>query len=265
MLDIFKALILAIVEGITEFLPISSTAHLVFAAEILNFSAIPDYSFEIIIQFAAILPLFIIYRKDLFNPLFALSQKENRDFYLKFLIAFMPILVIGGYFGAIIKSFIFNLNFIVCSLIFGGVLMIFIDKLLPQVTITNIKDVCFKKAFIIGCFQILALIPGMSRSGSTIIGAMLIGVQREAAAKFSFFLAIPTIFAATIYDLYNNYHNLIIDGYNILIIGFIVTFFVAYFVILNFSKIISNIGFRILGTYRILIGTIMLCCIYWGF
>lgn len=263
MLDIFKALILAIIEGITEFLPISSTAHLIFASEILNFSAIPNYSFEIIIQFAAILPLFIIYRKDLFNPLFALSQKENRDFYLKFLIAFIPIVLIGGYFGALIKSKIFNLNVIVSSLIFGGVVMIFIDKLLPKVKVTSLKEISFSKALIIGCFQMLALIPGMSRAGSTIIGAMLIGVKRETAAKFSFFLAIPTIFAATIYDLYNNYQNIVFDSFIVLLTGFVVTFIVAYFVILNFTMIISNIGFRILGTYRILIGTIMLCCYYW--
>ena len=113
MLDAYKALILAIIEGITEFLPISSTAHLVFASKMLDFTTIPNYSFEIIIQFAAVLPLFIIYRRELFTPLANLHKKENRDFYLKFLIALMPIILIGGYFGSAIKDTIFNLNFIV--------------------------------------------------------------------------------------------------------------------------------------------------------
>ncbi|MBT4922796.1 MAG: undecaprenyl-diphosphate phosphatase [Rickettsiales bacterium] len=264
MLNEYKALILAIIEGFTEFLPISSTAHLVFASNLLEFNIIPNYSFEIIIQFAAILPLFIIYRVELFTPLLGLKQKENRDFYLKFLIALMPIIIIGGIFGDVIKAKIFDLNIISASLIVGGLIMIFIDKILAKPQIHELKDVNFKKSMTIGMFQILALLPGMSRAGSTIIGGMFIGLNRETSAKFSFFLAIPTILAATTYDLVKNYDNLTFDSSMILLLGFVASFIVAYIVIWNFNKIISNLGFRVLGIYRVILGMVIICGQYLG-
>ncbi|MBL6785817.1 MAG: undecaprenyl-diphosphate phosphatase [Rickettsiales bacterium] len=263
MIDTYKALILAIIEGFTEFLPISSTAHLLFAAKILDFTSIPNHSFEIIIQLAAILPLFIIYRDDLFNPLKNLSKKNNRDFYLKFFIALLPIVLIGGYFGSFIKAKIFDIKFIASSLILGGVIMVFIEKLLPKSDIKKIDQIGFKKSFYIGLFQVFALIPGMSRAGSSIIGAMILGVDRLTAAKFSFFLAIPTICAATVYDIYKNYHNFVFDDILILTIGFVMTFFTAYLVILNFTRIMSSLGFKIIGAYRILIGSVMFIWNYW--
>lgn len=254
MLDQYKALILAIIEGITELLPISSTAHLVFTARLLEFNSMPNYSFEVIIQFAAIMPLLFIYRKELFAPLADIGNKANQLFYVKFLIAFLPIVIIGGLFGSVIKAKIFNLEVIVVALILGGLIMLFNDRLVPKPVINELSMVGLKKSLLIGLCQLLALVPGVSRAGATIIGGMFIGLNRDVAAKFSFFLAIPTIFAASFYDLVKNYQDFTVTNLQILLIGFVVSFLVSYLVIINFKAIISNIGLKILGGYRIVLG-----------
>ena len=225
----------------------------------MEFNIYAGYAFEVIIQFGAILPLFIIYRKELISPLFKLKEIENRKFYFKFFIAVLPIIIIGGVFASEIKAKIFNLYVIAYSLIGGGIIMFFLDKIInTERKVKEIKDVSLKQSFIIGLFQLLALVPGVSRSASTIIGGILLGLNRNTAAKFSFFLAIPTLLAASIYDLYKNINDIFFNGFSYLILGFVITFCFSYIIIKNFHIIISNIGFKVLGIYRIIIGLVIL-------
>ncbi len=256
---IFKTVILGIIEGLTEYLPVSSTAHLILLSEQLNFNEVPNMIFETSIQFGAILAVIIIYRKKIKNILLNFHKKSiEQNFVVNLIIAFMPAAVLGLLTHEFIKSNLFSSNIVAYALIFGGIVMIIIDKLNFKFATKDIFLVSKKQAIIIGIFQSIALIPGMSRSGSTIVGGLLAGLSRKSAAEFSFFLAIPTILAASLYDLIINYKILNIEHINIIATGFMTSFLVAIFVVKFFIEIIRKYGLSPFGYYRIILGLLII-------
>lgn len=251
-MNFFQAILLAIVEGITEFLPVSSTGHMVLVSSGMGI-ATDEFvkTFTVAIQLGAILAVVALYWKKFLN------FKDYR-FYLKLLIAVIPALILGKLLNDFIDEKLGNPLFIACSLVGGGILFLFIDKLFKAHTIRDEKNISLPKAFIIGCWQSLAvLLPGLSRSGATIIGGMQQKLTRDLAAEFSFFLAVPTMFAATGYKLYKFYDEhggFTSDQVKLLGVGNLVAFIVAIFAIKGFIGIVKKYGFRIWGYYRIVLG-----------
>lgn len=248
----FQSILLAIIEGITEFLPVSSTGHMILASSGMGIMA-DDFvkTFTVAIQLGAILAVLVLYWKKFLN------FKDFR-FYLKLLIAVIPALVLGKLLNDFIDEKLGNPLFIACSLLGGGILFLFIDKLFNSPSVREEKYISLPKAFIIGCWQSLAiLLPGFSRSGASIIGGMQQRLTRDLAAEFSFFLAVPTMFAATGYKLYKFYDvhgGFTSEQVKLLGVGNLVAFIVAIFAIKGFIGIVKKYGFRIWGYYRIVIG-----------
>lgn len=244
-MNLIQTIILSIVEGITEFLPISSTGHLILASNLLN---IPQTefvkSFEIIIQLGAILAVVVIYFKKLVLSL-------NWDLYKKILIAFLPSAFFGLFLYKYIKSYLIgNSTVVVLSLLIGGIVILLFEKFYRP---ANSKRLTTNSYLIIGLFQVLSMIPGVSRSLSTIFGGMIAGMKKEEATEFSFLLAIPTMFAASALDLYKTgfvYHS---TDYMLLTTGFIGSFLTAYVVIKWLIKFVQNNNFNIFGWYRIIV------------
>ena len=252
-MDILSAIILGIIEGFTEFLPISSTGHLIVASEFLGIEQTNvTKAFEVIIQFSAILAVVFNY-KDKFTL-------EKIDLWKKVFLAFLPIAVIGFIFSHQIKE-LFSINIVAIMFIVGGVVFLIVEKFfLKDETklIDNVEDVTIKQSLVIGFAQIFALIPGTSRAGSTIIGALLVGLSRKASAEFSFLLAFPVMSAVTAYDLLKHYKEF--QGANLvnLGIGFVVSFIVAYLTIKLFLKFLEKFTFVSFGIYRIIFGVVLL-------
>ncbi|WP_337967571.1 undecaprenyl-diphosphate phosphatase [uncultured Flavobacterium sp.] len=256
-MNTLQAIILAIIEGITEFLPVSSTGHMVIASSFMGIAK-DDFTklFEIVIQLAAILSVVVIYWKKFFD--FSRIQ-----FYIKLIIAVIPALIIGGLFKKHIEAMLETPIFIAVILLLGGVILIFVDKWFTNPTINDDVEISNKKAFLIGCYQTLAVIfPGLSRSAATIIGGMQQGLTRKTAAEFSFFLAVPTMMAATVKSIYDVYKDspevLSTDNLGILAIGNIVAFIVAYASIKFFIGFLTKNGFKFFGYYRIILGIALL-------
>lgn len=245
----FDALILAIVEGLTEFLPVSSTGHMMIAEAILGH--VPDEfskAFIINIQFGAILAVFVMYFKRFFQSI---------DFYLKLIVACIP-LVIAFLLEAVIDQMLESVLVVAIALVAGGIVLVFVDKWFPNQVKTE-KKLSFKNSFLIGLFQIIAVVPGVSRSAATIIGGMTQGLSRKQAAEFSFFLAVPTILGAAMYKLYKNSDILgSSDNIQMLAFGNIVAFIVALLAIKGFIAFLTRFGFRMFGYYRIALGGIIL-------
>ena len=252
-MDLLQTIIMAIIEGLTEFLPVSSTGHMVIAQKVMGIESTEFVkAFTVIIQFGAILSVVVLYFKRFF---------QSFDFYLKLFIAFIPAAVFGLLFSDIIDSFLDNVWVVASMLIVGGVVMLFVDKWFDKKD--NNEIVTNKKAFGIGLFQCIAMIPGVSRSMATIVGGMAQGLTRKAAAEFSFFLAVPTMFAATAYKLLKLFlepdgMQIIVDNMETLIVGNIVAFIVAMFAIKVFIKFVTKYGFKVFGYYRIVVGCIIL-------
>ena len=252
-MDLLQTIIMAIIEGLTEFLPVSSTGHMVIAQKVMGIESTEFVkAFTVIIQFGAILSVVVLYFKRFF---------QSFDFYLKLFIAFIPAAVFGLLFSDIIDSFLDNVWVVASMLIVGGVVMLFVDKWFDKRD--NNEVVTNKKAFGIGLFQCIAMIPGVSRSMATIVGGMAQGLTRKAAAEFSFFLAVPTMFAATAYKLLKLFlepdgMQIIVDNMETLIVGNIVAFIVAMFAIKVFIKFVTKYGFKVFGYYRIVVGCIIL-------
>ncbi|MDO9510162.1 MAG: undecaprenyl-diphosphate phosphatase [Bacteroidales bacterium] len=244
----FQALIIAIVEGITEFLPVSSTGHMIITEAVLGMKP-DDFSkaFIINIQFGAILSVVVLYWKRFFQTL---------KFYYKLFIAFIPAAVIGLLAGDYIDMLLENVIVVAASLFLGGIVLLFVDKWFNNAQADN--EVTYPKAFKIGLFQCIAMIPGVSRSAATIIGGMAQKLDRKTAAEFSFFLAVPTMFAASAYKLLSNYKAITTDTLPILIFGNIVAFIVALIAIRTFITYLTKHGFRIFGWYRIIVGLTIL-------
>lgn len=260
-----KAVIIGIVEGITEFLPISSTGHMIIVGNLINFQA-PAYPkeyvdmFEVVIQLGAILAIVVLYWKKIKTSLMNLVPGQwGFKLWLNILVAFLPSAIIGLLLHKTIEAKLFNATTVSLALIVGGVLMIIMEnKYRRGNKIRSIDDVNIVQAFKIGCFQCLALWPGMSRSASTIIGAWISGLNTVAAAEFSFFLAIPTMVGASALSLKNGIGSM--DGSQViaLVIGFVVSFLVALVVVEKFIKFLQRKPMRIFAIYRIFVGIIIL-------
>ena len=262
-MSIIQAIIIAIIEGLTEFLPISSTAHMKFANPFVgvNANAFSDM-FEVVIQLAAILSVVVLYWKKFIDF-------KHYSFYIKLVVAVIPALAFGAFFKDYIDSALGNLTFIACVMIGGGVILLFIDKIFTKHTIRDEERISYPKAFIIGCFQVLAVVfPGLSRSAATIIGGMSQKLTRNLAAEFSFFLAVPTMFAASaksFLDVYKtNPEVLSSDNMVTLGIGAVVSFIVALLAIKFFIGYVQKNGFKLFGWYRIALGILMLVLIWQG-
>jgi undecaprenyl-diphosphatase len=260
---IIKAILLGIVEGITEFIPVSSTAHLLLASKLIDFSSIKNGVFEVVIQVGAICAVCVLYRKKLFDAVVNFyHQKSSRDFIFNIIIAFIPAVIFGLLLYSIIKLVFFSPAVIAWALIIGGIAIIIIEK-------SNLKPKCYKidqisklQALYIGLFQVLAMVPGVSRSGATIMGGLILKLDRKTATEFSFFLSIPTIFAASIYDFYKNYESLEFNDLGLIFIGFLSAFISSIILIKWFINFISKHNFMAFAYYRIIAGLVLIFVLY---
>jgi len=262
MSDIFKAIISGIIEGLTEFLPVSSTAHLLLFSWLANFNLVQENVFEVVIQLGAILAICVIYRARILQILCEFKKKTQQKFILNLFLAFMPAALIGFAFHGFIKKVLFSNLYIAFALIFGGIIMIIIDRKKIKYNTDNLDKITPSKALAIGIFQSFAIIPGVSRSGATIIGGLLLGLNRKIATEFSFFLAIPTIAAASIYDLYKNINQISFENFEIIAIGFVAAFLSAMVVIKWFINYVAKHNFVPFAIYRIALGTLLLFYLY---
>ncbi len=257
--EALNAVLMGIVEGLTEFLPVSSTGHLLLMNELLDFKGPSGNVFEIVIQFGAILAVVAVYFARLWTVAKTAPQDaQARRFIYAVLIAFAPAMVIGALAHDFIKTFLFNPLIVSVSLILGGFAILAVERYAPEPTTHKIERMPLKTALWIGLFQCVAMIPGVSRAGATIMGAMMVKVERKLAAEFSFFLAIPTMAAAAAYDLYKNFDHLTADDGAIIAIGFVTSFFAALVVVKTFIGFIGRHGFAPFAWYRIAVGSIAL-------
>ncbi len=256
-----NVVILGLVEGLTEFLPVSSTGHLLLMGELLKFEGPPGHVFEIVIQLGAILAVVAVYFKRLWHVVVSAPEdKGSQRFITAVTVAFLPAMVIGFFAHDYIKNVLFNPRVVAVSLVLGGIAILLIEKYAPKPKISYIEKMPFKTALGIGFLQCLAMIPGVSRAGATIMGALILKVERRAAAEFSFFLAIPTMLGATAYDIYKNYSMLNKADALMILLGFIVAFLSALFVVKTFIGFIGKHGFAPFAWYRIAVGLLAL----WG-
>lgn len=253
--SIISALILGLIEGLTEFIPVSSTAHVLLAGHFLGFKS-PGNTFAVLIQLGAILAILLVYFQRLLAIALALpTSAKARSFVLSVLIAFLPAAVIGAIAHDFIKSVLFETPVLICIvLIVGGVILYAIDKLPLQPKYRDVMDYPPSLAFKIGLFQCLAMIPGTSRSGATIAGALLLGTDKRSAAEFSFFLAMPTMLGAFTLDLYKNRHALDFNDSALIAVGFIAAFVSALLVVRSLLNFVSSRGFAPFAIWRIVVG-----------
>jgi undecaprenyl-diphosphatase len=302
--DYYIYIFLGILEGLTEFLPVSSTGHLILAVDMFGLNMPPGKVFEISIQLGAILAICWLYRRALLGVLIALTGARAADFSqaikldsayekescsgdkasltlgkqdgqgvrvtpllalrfsLNLIIAFFPAAVLGLLFHHAIKAHLFNATSVSVMLVLGGVAILIIERMKPKPRIFDVDHIGLKTALKIGLFQALALVPGVSRSGATIMGSLLMGLDRKAAAEFSFFLAIPTMFAATLFDLLDSLHELTPDNLLMIAVGFVSAFITALVVVRAAIAFISKYGFGVFAYYRIILGLGMLGYLY---
>lgn len=261
MYEILKAVILGVVEGITEFLPISSTGHLIIVNQFISFGEDFTKMFDVVIQLGAIASVLIYFRKKLFSGLRfdrSFFKTQTFDLWMKACIGVIPALFFGALFHDFIEEKLFNPIVVACSLIIGGVILLILENKTKQESFTQIKDLKIKTVVLIGLAQCLAMIPGTSRSAATIIGAMFLGSSRVLAAEFSFYLAIPTMFAASTFSLIKSGFEMTTNEFMLLLVGFITSFIVAFLVIAFFMDYISKNDFKPFGIYRIGLGVLVL-------
>ena len=260
ILLLIKTLIMGVVEGATEFLPISSTGHLIIAGDLLNFLSKEKRDvFEIIIQLGAVLAVCVAFRQRLINT--ALNVSSNRKaqgFVLNLFVAFLPLAILGLLFGHQIKTYLFSPISVAITLILGGFAILWIEKNVTKAHTFDVEAMTKKQALQVGLAQALALIPGMSRAGATILGGMMFGLNRQTATEFSFFLALPVMFAATGYDLFKNRHLLDMADAAIFAVGFVAAFISALLEIKVFLRFVANHDFRGFAYYRIVFGVLVL-------
>lgn len=258
-IEIFKAAILGVIEGLTEFLPVSSTGHLLLAEHFLGLSLgdeTLDKTFAVLIQFGTILALVIVYFKKLWTMLLASPQDARaRNFLIGIIIAFLPAALLGALLHGFIKNVLFNPLIVCIALVIGGIILLVVEELPIERRHKDATEFPLAMAIKIGLIQCLAMIPGVSRSGATIVGAMLLGAEKKAAAEFSFFLSIPTMAGAFTYDLLKNHQNISADGAFIIAVGFISAFISGLIVVTTFLKYVSRRGFGLFAWWRIIIGT----------
>ena len=255
--SIFDAVVIGIVEGLTEFIPVSSTGHILLLGHLLGFRS-TGHVFEILIQLGAILAILLVYFHRLWQLFITLpTSARSRHFVAGLLLAFLPAAVVGVLAHDFIKRVLFESPMVICiALIVGGILLLIIDKLPRRVRTDDAMDYSLPLCLKIGLFQCLALIPGTSRSGATIAGALLMGTDKRSAAEFSFFLAIPTMVGAFAYDLFKNRHLLSTDDLGLIAIGFVAAFISALFVVRRLLDFVSRRGFAPFAWWRIGVGIV---------
>lgn len=258
-MNFFQAFILALIEGLTEFLPVSSTGHMIIGSSVMGIASDPFVKlFTICIQLGAILSVVVLYFKRFFKSI---------NFYFKLIIAFIPAAIFGFLLSDKIDQMLESALAVGISLVVGGVILLFVDKWFKNATIDTEEEINYLTALKIGFFQCLAMIPGVSRSGASIVGGMSQNLTRKAAAEFSFFLAVPTMFAATakkLLDFYQEGHTITNDQLQVLAFGNVVAFIVALLAIKSFIGYLNKNGFRIFGWYRIVVGTIIIVLLLSG-
>ena len=257
-MNFLNAAFLGIVEGLTEFLPISSTGHLILLVDLLGFQGPPGRVFEIVIQLGAILAIIAVFWRKFWGVLTHLYEPHSQHFVRNIALAFLPAMVIGFFAHSFIKAALFNPTVVAIALIIGGIAILLIEKFKPTPSIHRTEDMSAETALTIGFIQCIAMIPGVSRSGATIMGALMLGVERKAAAEFSFFLAVPTMLAATVYDLYKNHASITSDGVALIAIGFISAFVVALLVVRWVLRFVQTHGYGLFAWYRIALGSVIL-------
>ena len=279
-MTVLQTIILAIVEGLTEFLPVSSTGHMIITQNLLNIPS-DDFvkAFTVIIQFGAILSVVALYWKRFFRLNHApvpegttAMQKflHKWDFYYKLLIAFIPAIIFGGLFNGLVDEMLGSVRIVAVMLVVGGVFMLFCDRIFNKGSEETVLTK--KKAFIIGLFQCISMIPGVSRSMATIVGGMSQKLTRKNAAEFSFFLAVPTMFAATCLDVLKmilkmhetGQTDVLVGNLGTILLGSVVAFFVALLAIKGFVAFLTKYGFKAFGVYRIIVGGFIIIWILCG-
>ncbi len=254
-----KALLLGLVEGLTEFLPVSSTGHLIIVADLLKFTGENAKTFEIFIQLGAILAVCWYFRTRITSVVYGLPHSAiAQRFVGNLIIAFLPAAMLGLTFNKLIKEYLFNPVNVAIASIIGGLIILWIERRPYVPRVNSVDDMRWTDALKIGFCQALALFPGTSRSGATIMGGLFFGLSRQAATEFSFFLAIPTMFAATLYELYKGRQTLHMQDAGLFALGFFAAFISAFFVVKIFLKFIANHNFKIFAYYRIIFGMIAL-------
>jgi len=258
-MSFLEAIILAIIEGLTEFLPVSSTGHMIIASTFMGIAS-DDFVklFTVAIQFGAILSVVLVYFKKFF---------QSWTFYMKLFVAFVPTGIIGLLLKSKVDALLENVWVVAVSLLLGGVVLLFVDKFFAKNEEEGLDEVDYKTGFIIGTIQSIAMIPGVSRSAATIIGGLSQKLTRKTAAEFSFFLAVPTMFAATAKSIWDEKELLLKSSNNemvLLIVGNIIAFIVAYIAIRSFISYLSKNGFKIFGYYRIVLGSILILLMLFG-
>jgi undecaprenyl-diphosphatase len=263
---LLKAAILGVVEGLTEFLPISSTGHLILAGDLLNFNDERGKVFEIVIQFAAILAVCWEYRAKFGSVISGLAQKQEaaQRFTFNLFIAFLPLAILGLLFGKAIKANLFSPVPVALAFIVGGFIILWAEKRKHSEHIVSVDDMHWKDALKMGFAQALALIPGTSRSGATIIGGLFLGLSRKAAAEFSFFLAIPTLGMATLYEVVKYRDQFHADDLGIFLVGSVFSFISAFIAVRGLLRYISHHDFTVFAWYRIAFGLVVLGTAYSG-
>lgn len=259
-MTVYQAILLAVIEGLTEFLPVSSTGHMILGSSLMGIQS-DDFVklFTVAIQLGAILSVIVLYFKRFFQTI---------GFYFKLLVAFLPAVFFGLLLSNKIDQLLESPLGVAIALLVGGVILLFVDKWFKDGTIDNTDDIRYGTAFKIGLFQCISMIPGVSRSASTIVGGMSQKLSRKTAAEFSFFLAVPTMFGATakkLFDFYQNGFVISQEQINLLLIGNIVAFIVAMLAIRYFITFLQTRGFRIFGWYRIIVGGIILILLLSGY
>lgn len=275
-MDLLQTIVIAVVEGLTEFLPVSSTGHMIIAQKVLNVESTTFVkSFTFIIQFGAILSVVVLYWKRFFQlnrepvPEGTPTWKKLLhvyDFYWKLLVAFIPAAVLGLLFNDLIDEMLERAEVVAVMLVLGGVFMLFCDRIFNKGSEdTRLTE---RRAFMVGLFQCISMIPGVSRSMATIVGGMQQRLTRKAAAEFSFFLAVPTMFAATVYKMYKLFKEggmqMIADNMTTLVVGNVVAFVVAMLAIKFFIAYVTKYGFKVFGWYRIIVGGLILIWLCMG-
>ena len=260
-----QALILGVVEGLTEFLPISSTGHQIIVADLLNFGGERAMAFNIIIQLGAILAVVWEFRRKIIDVVVGLPTKpEARRFTTNLIIAVMPAVVLAVIFADVIHEYLFNPITVATALVIGGVIMLWAERRQHVIRAETVDDMTWKDAVKIGFAQCLAMIPGTSRSGSTIIGGLLFGLSRKAATEFSFFLAMPTMVGAAVYSGYKYRHLFQPDDLPVFAIGFVTSFIFAMIAVRALLKFISNHSYAAFAWYRIAFGLLILATWQFG-
>ncbi|MFN3868572.1 MAG: undecaprenyl-diphosphate phosphatase [Hyphomicrobiaceae bacterium] len=252
----WQVILLGLLEGLTEFIPVSSTGHILLAGHFLGFHS-PGKTFEVLIQLGAILAILTVYAARLLDMLLKLpTDARVRRFVISVLVAFLPAAVVGALGHSFIKSVLFETPMLICvMLIVGGVILLVVDRLAPEPRYADAMDFPPSLAFKIGLVQCLAMIPGVSRSGSTIVGSMLLGADKRSAAEFSFYLAMPTMAGAFAYDLYKNGASLSADDVTSIVLGFVTAFVAGVFVVRYLLAYVSKHGYALFGWWRIIVGT----------